>query len=117
MISSHRYTVLVCVRGLAVVAAVGAVAIVLARVIWALQRYELPVARNVLFQSSTYQVEIRWGGLLLLVAVLLWLFQRPLARFIAPAGDDCPECGYSLRKLKSPRCPECGWEIPKDTPA
>lgn len=24
----------------------------------------------------------------------------------------CPDCGYSLRGIESPRCPECGFELP-----
>jgi hypothetical protein len=46
--------------------------------------------------------------------VLLVLFERPLVRWLVPAGSPdhtCLNCGYSLKNLKSPICPECGADV------
>jgi len=50
------------------------------------------------------------GGL----ALVLWLLQGPLTRLIVPPiARACPECGYELKRLTSPRCPECGSDLPQ----
>lgn len=46
--------------------------------------------------------------------LLLAVFSRPLSRWLVPPGlrgDTCPQCGYSLKQLKSPICPECGADV------
>ena len=34
--------------------------------------------------------------------------QAFLFRYLAASDATCPQCGYNLRALTSPRCPECG---------
>lgn len=48
---------------------------------------------------------------LILLAVVTLLGSRALANWIVPypaREATCPQCGYSLKNLKSPICPECG---------
>ena len=48
---------------------------------------------------------------MLLLAAGLALFEGRLVRWIVPYPPreaTCPQCGYSLKNLKSPICPECG---------
>jgi hypothetical protein len=34
-----------------------------------------------------------------------------LRTYLAERNAPCPQCGFSLRGLESPRCPECGHEL------
>ncbi len=46
--------------------------------------------------------------------VVLAVVSHRLARWLVPSGvrgDECPNCGYSLKHLKSPICPECGADV------
>ena len=57
-----------------------------------------------------------WHGVSIAVPGLAlgWLSHR-LARWIVPvAVNECPACGYALRKLTGRRCPECGYELHGD---
>src|SRR5688572_8465916 len=60
-----------------------------------------------------------WYGLSIAVPgmALGWLSRR-LTRWIVPvAVNECPACGYALRKLTGSRCPECGYELQRDVAA
>ena len=57
-----------------------------------------------------YKLGLNIGWLAL--AGLLWLIERPLVKWLVPPPQPgCPNCGYSLRNLKTPICPECGADI------
>ena len=50
----------------------------------------------------------------LLLALVMFFFEKRLVRWIVPTGDSgqlCSKCGYSLKDLKSPICPECGTNL------
>jgi hypothetical protein len=50
-----------------------------------------------------------WGSSLLVLAIMLFLFNRTIARWLIPVQTPvCPGCGYSLEHLKEGRRPECG---------
>ncbi len=39
----------------------------------------------------------------------LALLSGPMVRWLVPVRlNECPQCGYGLKNLKSPTCPECG---------
>lgn len=65
--------------------------------------------------SWTYVFDIVDPVLSLVVSgLVLAAASHRLARWIVPPGlrgDECPQCGYSLRRLKSPICPECGADV------
>lgn len=47
-------------------------------------------------------------------AAVLAFGGRGIARWIVPVPSPvgtCPQCGYSLKNLKSPICPECGLSL------
>jgi hypothetical protein len=116
-----RLKVVTAIRCTSVVLVLIALVIVGSRVtlIALLHRSTLDLLWRVLTGSIryTYSAELRWAVPILVGAIALWLFQRPLARLIVPtAGRACPECGYSLRNLKGLHCPECGWEVPQTEP-
>lgn len=55
------------------------------------------------------------GSGYLVAGVLLAVFSRRLARWIAPLPHaGCPRCGYRLIALREPRCPECGTVLPRE---
>jgi hypothetical protein len=112
-----RQPVLTCIRGLAALAVLAAVVLLLHPTVSTLLRLRPEFWWNAFTRSifnTTLRVQLPWIITLVIVALTLWLLQHPLARLITGKGGCvCPECGYSLRNLKSPRCPECGWEIPK----
>jgi hypothetical protein len=64
----------------------------------------------VIFAAQLLQPVLAYLGTGLALGVL----SRRLAAWIVPAGlrmDGCPQCGYSLKNLKSPICPECGADV------
>lgn len=65
--------------------------------------------------SQTFVFEVVGPVLSFVVpGLLLAAASHRLARWIVPPGlrgDECPQCGYSLRSLKSPICPECGADV------
>ncbi len=55
-----------------------------------------------------------WALAFLIPAVLLYLFDRRIVRWLIPVPRrECHECGYPLRGLHgaTTRCPECGTAI------
>lgn len=68
-----------------------------------------------IFTAQSYAIDRGFPiGIWLFVAAVLIVAERPLTRWLIPAGSPanlCLNCGYSLKNLKSPICPECGADV------
>lgn len=70
------------------------------------------VIATLLPRAHSVGIPLAIAGYLLFVPALMGRRQlRPQWR-MARWRPECPECGYSLRRLESARCPECGQNFP-----
>ncbi len=88
----------------------------------AVQLFQLTVGLLVNFQVLSVGMVV--GAVLqeihmLVLGVVLLIFQKPIARLLIPLGtrvDQCMNCGYPLKNLRSAICPECGVGIRHASP-
>lgn len=54
-----------------------------------------------------------WFGLAMMIpGATIMVLSRHIVRWVIPVPvQECPNCGYELKNLKSPTCPECGFAI------
>jgi hypothetical protein len=102
-ISRRRHTCLIVLRSIAVL-------LLLTGALVAGLSFQSRIGRFSGFEYLLVPVLAIMAAFWLPAAILAWI-SRPLARWLVPVPgpmNECPQCGYSLKKLNSPICPECG---------
>ncbi len=65
-----------------------------------------------LFDFAFYDWNMINAPLFLLAALICWLGDKRLARWIVPmSAPACPSCAYPIDLRRQRRCPECGYEL------
>ncbi|MEL6330837.1 MAG: hypothetical protein AAFR38_14395 [Planctomycetota bacterium] len=71
------------------------------------------IADNDLLNFRYYLTQLVIAGAFIVVGVMQFFLAGRIARWCypMPRRTVCPECGFSIERLRSDRCPECGLRL------